>query len=522
MADRNTISTPEVAAPLNLMFKTQESSSWKRSPDATRRAQSHRPAEDGKKRDMATQTNRSVAVAGTSSPSGAPSKARTPRGQTPSRSQSPHGKRFSWLIPKRENVETRNYREMLVDEKTQHKAKHVAPKTFEELQTMLKRRYGNLVRAWRLCLDADDAGRLTFNEFGPGLRRIGYEGSIRALWMELDHEMSGAIGLYEISPKLSQLLDRFLQFLQTQFETCEEAWRCFASRGQMALDLKDFALGCTSIHWTEDVQMLHGALDATSMKTGSVKVTDFEWLGMKAKTTVEKIKEHKQKQIMRAVKDVEMRKAPTDVQQFRNMLKRKFGNFLRAWRIALDVDCNFRITFNAFGIALRRLGYAGSIKALWQKFNREDGSTISLVELDMPTAVKLERFKVWMRQTFETSEDAWEAIAHPGQTQVTEERFVEALAVLGWHEDKLTLHRMLDIQDPPSRIIKQEDIDFVGIFDTGVDAGMIDSSASEMFKSEHPFQSLATGFSPSVATGTPSPDVMATPSPYSARKRSPY
>ena len=36
----------------------------------------------------------------------------------------------------------------------------------------------------------------------------------------------------------------------------------------------------------------------------------------------------------------------------------------------------------------------------------------------MPTAVRLERFKVWMCKRFPTSEDAWDAIAHPGQIQV--------------------------------------------------------------------------------------------------------
>lgn len=371
---------------------------------------------------------------------------------------------------------------------------------------MLKRRYGNLARAWRLALDLDASGKLTFPEFGPALRQLGYEGSIRALWMELDHDCSGVICLKEIAPKLHELLDRFLQFLLNQFDTCEEAWRSLAPRGQMVLDVKDFINACTYLGWMEESKLIHRALDSTDRMVGNIKFNDLEWLGMPSLSAKEKNTLHRQKQLRRIVEDVEARKAPKDLPQFRAMLKRKFGNYLRAWRLALDTDCNSRISFHAFGVAVRRLSFDGSIKALWNELNVDGGLTISLVELDMPSAVKLERFKVWMRQQFETSEDAWEAIAHPGQTQVTEDRFVEALTAMGWVEDRLTLHRMLDMTCPPAKIIMQEDIDFVGIFDTGVDGDRLLDVGLDMFS----FQTLA--LSPATAASSPQ-------SPGTSRKR---
>merc|ERR1712232_1394078 len=59
---------------------------------------------------------------------------------------------------------------------------------------------------------------------------------------------------------------------------------------------------------------------------------------------------------------------------------------------------------------------------------------------------------------------------------------VKILPTLGWFEDQVILHRMLDLTDPPSKIIKQEDIDFIGIFNTGVENGLpdLDMSFSEL------------------------------------------
>merc|ERR1712232_1089995 len=199
---------------------------------------------------------------------------------------------------------------------------------------------------------------------------------------------------------------------------------------------------------------------------------------MPGKPELQKNKEQKQMVLKKIALDVEARKAPKDLPQFRALLKKKFGNFLRAWRIRLDIDGGGAITFHEFCVGVRGLGFDGSVKALWGELNVDGGNTISLFELDKETALRLERFKLWMCQRFPTSEDAWDAIAHPGQKQITEERFVKILPTLGWFEDRSLIHRMLDITDPPVGFITPEDIDFVGIVDTGAENSLPDLGMS--------------------------------------------
>lgn len=70
--------------------------------------------------------------------------------------------------------------------------------TVEGFLAQLKRRFGNVPRAWRQCLDADGNNRLSRNEFYAACRGLNYVGNLKALWEALDNDGSGFIGLQEL------------------------------------------------------------------------------------------------------------------------------------------------------------------------------------------------------------------------------------------------------------------------------------------------------------------------------------
>merc|ERR1719506_2719692 len=62
---------------------------------------------------------------------------------------------------------------------------------------------GNLLKAWRLGLDLDGGGTLSYIEFCQAVRHQGYVGDMKKLWSEMDTDGSGFIGLDEFAPAVA-------------------------------------------------------------------------------------------------------------------------------------------------------------------------------------------------------------------------------------------------------------------------------------------------------------------------------
>merc|ERR1719284_1475099 len=107
--------------------------------------------------------------------------------------------------------------------------------TTEQFQKYLRRMCGNLVRAWRLKLDLDGNGVITYNEFGPAVRSLGYEGSIKELWQALDEDDGGAITLNELDHRTAAVVEDFKVHLMNNSPTAQSAWSRLAPGGQKTL-----------------------------------------------------------------------------------------------------------------------------------------------------------------------------------------------------------------------------------------------------------------------------------------------
>lgn len=380
------------------------------------------------------------------------------------------GKIPLWLSPAVRDPRTP--RKQIEDNRVEKAAKTKGTYTLFSLQDHLKRRYGNLVRAWRLSIDIEGTWKLSFNDFGPALRRLGFEGSIRQMWQELDVDGDGIVTLAEFAPRLSELVVRFGQFLKERFKGADEAWATFAPRGKRQLDLNEFTYACSAMGWTSDVQTLHNALDSSPGR-GHITQRDFEWLGLPKKPRWQVLDEIHKANLKAIDDDRTGRVAPRTVEAFRAMLQKKYGNTVRAWRLALDKESVSRITYYDFGSNVRNLGFDGSIRQLWGELTANNaannGKFMVLRDICPSSAVRLERFKVWMRGRFETAEEAWNNIARPGQKFVTEKRFCEGVKLLGCCEAPRAIHRWLDSNDARTGFVTVKDLEWLGLFYTGCD-----------------------------------------------------
>jgi len=70
----------------------------------------------------------------------------------------------------------------------QFNTKDFAIDSVEEFEALCRRNFGSMMGAWRLCLDSDGNGKLTFGEWCAALRRVGdLDGQVRTVVLRPEH-----------------------------------------------------------------------------------------------------------------------------------------------------------------------------------------------------------------------------------------------------------------------------------------------------------------------------------------------
>ena len=115
----------------------------------------------------------------------------------------------------------------------------------------------------------------------------------------------------------------------------------------------------------------------------------------------------KQRAMIEDAKNEDKLMGAKSTQTFFNLLKRKFGNIPRAWRLGLDNDGNGRLSRNEFYQAARNMTYHGNLKKLWDDLNHDGGDFISLEELHPEAAVAIETFRNLLEEKHGNTLKGW-------------------------------------------------------------------------------------------------------------------
>lgn len=154
------------------------------------------------------------------------------------------------------------------------------------------------------------------------------------------------------------------------------------------------------------------------------------------------------------------------LESFLAYLLKKFGNFARAWRRALDVDGSMACTKPELFKACKRMGWQGDVRALWRALDADDNGAAVLEELHGPTARLLARFKVWGDQCFGDIHTAFarlcgeESVPERRHLKITSKDFVRRIRELGFVGGGVkTLYHCLDWDN--KRFVADYDMDFL-------------------------------------------------------------
>lgn len=129
-------------------------------------------------------------------------------------------------------------------------------------------------------------------------------------------------------------------------------------------------------------------------------------------------------------------KGVRSLEDLKHLLIVKFGSIYTAWREALDLDGNGRLSFGEFCMALRNIGFGGDVKDVWsvlEKADKEGDGFISLRGLDEQTHEAVNSYKEKAQESFGSMLGAWmECLDSHGSGQADEAKFTRHCKDLGW------------------------------------------------------------------------------------------
>eukprot|EP00419_Tripos_fusus_P054037 CAMPEP_0172804822 /NCGR_PEP_ID=MMETSP1075-20121228/5434_1 /TAXON_ID=2916 /ORGANISM="Ceratium fusus, Strain PA161109" /LENGTH=597 /DNA_ID=CAMNT_0013643475 /DNA_START=25 /DNA_END=1814 /DNA_ORIENTATION=- len=137
----------------------------------------------------------------------------------------------------------------------------------QQFKELLLKSYGNILRAWRQCLDRDGNGMLDFKEFSKACADVGYAGSRRELWTDLDADNNGGVSLKEIDRPVAVMIDNMLACVRKRHSSWHIAWSTVIDpTGTDRVERRQFSQACGVLGYGGNANRLFELLDLDMAK----------------------------------------------------------------------------------------------------------------------------------------------------------------------------------------------------------------------------------------------------------------
>ncbi|CAK0860713.1 unnamed protein product [Prorocentrum cordatum] len=285
-----------------------------------------------------------------------------------------------------------------------------------------------MLTAWRKGIDINGSGRIEESEVVDAVKRLG-----------LDLDGKKLYGMLICGPK-------GLGLSLQQFDP--DSWTRWVTG-----DLQGLAIGRANKEFFEDADTAIDSKEVEEMQSqarhggGVAQFRQQMKLAEKAalKDEYDKI--------------TKMKAGLHNVKGFKQALIKRCGSLYGAWREALDLDGNGRLTFGEFCQGLQRLGMFGEIRGLWKQLDVNGHGYISFKDLDADTDAALQEFREKLVEKYGNMLKAWmKGVDVKGTNCVNEAAFLKACETVGFSGDAKKLFRVLQ-PDASRKYLTLKDFD---------------------------------------------------------------
>jgi Ca2+-binding EF-hand superfamily protein len=402
--------------------------------------------------------------------------------------------------------------------KRRQSAQHNIQEARIAFQSHLNQTYGNEVRAWRKALAPKDSFTLTLFSLRRFCTKTRADVDIPALWKWLDRDNSMDCGMEELCPEAGAVLASFLLWARATCESCVGVWDTAEAHRARTKPRPRPGSSEGSNRWSSAAsrkRMMYVAFIETLEELGwpgtenkcernlLVSSLDSHGCGFVSRSDLQWLDGWKPPPWLCAERD------PEALGQLRQLIRRKYGNMLFAWRSLFDRDDSNYITWEEFCKACRSLGFKGNVAAAWRELDTDLSGHITMREFDPESAETLVSFKLWAERHFGSVELAFHAIDADGSQSITMAELSRMCQKLKWPRDVKMLFDCLDIDDSRDDALKRalsyKELAFLDTWGTAEVAPLVVENNSLKASASSPSLLGSADSSVELPTITPSP-----------------
>jgi len=317
---------------------------------------------------------------------------------------------------------------------------HDKKAAMEKFQQFLKRQYGGFFRAWRLVLCPPGMTSLHKRRFFGSCAEVGWTKDIRVLWKAFGKSDTSYIVVDELDLATASIMARFREFVHVEFGSGVECFHAMDEHNRQKIRRSAFAeLVADDKELSANMKLIFNEMQHVEGKsTKFVTEEDFAFLDRWQPLGFLLSKPNHQA-----------------AETVKALLLKHSKNYVKAWRLVIDIDSSNHCTWDEFENACVTIGFHGDVGGAWRALDADLSGCISLHEIDPISSEILVDFRKWADEEFGSVRSAFGVFDNDHSGALSLKEWRRNCRIYGYDGCARLLFHCLDVDNSDSLTLKE-------------------------------------------------------------------